>query len=319
LCVAAILAGWGFSSAAAQDSVLGLPTPNDKSRPGAILLHGGGQIMSDVFQRFIDLSGGEQAHIVLVPSAGYRHSDYESEAEFREHIESRFSAWVDLVADREIASFEFLYTDDSDRADDEEFLRPLANATGVWFSGGAQERLNYRFVGEFPRQTGFQLALRQVLERGGVVGGTSAGMAALPEIMTLSQDRDDDNAPLAAVAAHGLGLFTGAIVEQHFNTRVGRLERFTGLLRNSGQLDALAARDGAGARMVGLAVEERAALVLQGNRLQVLGEGNSHVFLKSKDGRTITWHGLSSGDTAELKRDELGVAALERDAVLSSR
>jgi cyanophycinase len=308
----------GALDARADESVLGLPTPLDANRPGAIVLHGGGQITADVFERFIDLAGGEEAHIVLVPSAGYRHSDYESEEDFREQMESRFSAWVDLAESGEIASFEFVYTDDADLADNEEFLRPLSRATGVWFSGGDQERLNYRFVGEFPRQTGFQLALRQVLERGGVVGGTSAGMAALPEIMTLHQNNQADNAPLAAVTAHGLGLLSGAIVEQHFNTRVGRLERFTGLLRDTSSLDVLAARDGAGARMVGLAVEERAAMVLQGNRVQVLGEAGSHIFLKSKDGRTITWHRLVSGDAAELRRDAVGVAAVEREDDLLS-
>ena len=45
-----------------------------------------------------------------------------------------------------------------------------------------------------------------------MVGGTSAGMAALPEIMTLYQDRKHEQAPATAVAAHGLGLFDGAIV-----------------------------------------------------------------------------------------------------------
>jgi cyanophycinase-like exopeptidase len=112
------------------------------------------------------------------------------------------------------------------------------------------------------------------------------------------------------VAGHGLGLFDGAIVEQHFDVRNGRLERFTGLLRDSARLDRLAGRRGAGGRMLGLAVETSTALVVQADRLEVLGGGSAHVFVKSPDDRTITWHTLRPRDQALLKRDALGRAAL---------
>jgi cyanophycinase len=162
--------------------------------------------------------------------------------------------------------------------------------------------LNYRYVGPFPRQTRFQTALRNVVARGGAVGGTSAGMAAMPEIMTMNDGSQRAGGPLSAIAAHGLGLFDGAIVEQHFDNRNGRLERFTGLLRDSARLDRLAGRRGAGPRMLGLAAEESTALVLQSDRLETVGAANAHVFIKSSDDRTITWHTLKPGDKALLKR-----------------
>ena len=146
-----------------------------------------------------------------------------------------------------------------------------------------------------------------------MVGGTSAGMAALPEIMTMFQDRQSAQKPATAVAAHGLGLFNGAIVEQHFDGKGGRLERFTGLLRNSAELDVLSARPGSGAKMIGLAVEERTGLVVQGNRLTVVGLGNAHVFLKSSTGRTLVWHHMAPGESNELTRDAQGIPTLERD------
>jgi cyanophycinase len=185
----------------------------------------------------------------------------------------------------------------------------------VWFSGGLQTRLNYRFVGRFPRQTRFQVALRGVLERGGVVGGTSAGMAALPEIMTLRQDQRRTAGPLSAVAGHGLGLFTGAIVEQHFDGRNGRLERFTDLLRDGPRLDQLSGRDRAGANMLGLAVEEGTALVMRADRLEVVGDGGAHMFLKSSGDSTIVWHALPSRSKAALKRDRRGSIMLAREVV----
>jgi cyanophycinase-like exopeptidase len=138
-------------------------------------------------------------------------------------------------------------------------------------------------------------------------------MAALPEIMTMYQDRKYDQAPAKAVAAHGLGLFNGAIVEQHFDGKGGRLERFTGLLRDSAQLDTLAGRSGAGANMLGLAVEETTALVLQGNRLETIGQASAHVFVKASAGRTVVWHELPAGEAARLDRDAQGTVILRRD------
>jgi cyanophycinase len=294
----------------ADANILGLVAPRDAARPGAVLLHGGGRVTDDAFARFIQLAGGKRARIVLVPSAYYGPTGYASRQQFAARMKRRFSSWVRLASTGQVKKFEFLYTDRPRDADDAAFVRPLARATGVWFCGGDQARLNRRYVGNFPRLSRFQAALRDVLARGGVVGGTSAGMAALPEIMTLDQRRQRVGGPYSAVAAHGLGLFDGAIVEQHFGVRNGRLERFTGLLRDSARLDRLAGRRGAGGRMSGLAVDQATALVLQADRLEVLGGGNAHVFLKAPGDQTITWHTLKASDRATLKRDARGNVAL---------
>ena len=198
------------SPAIAQDSVLGLPKPRDASvRPGAVLLVGGGGITNGVWNRFFALAGGSKARVVIVPSSGFRPSDYDSDAELRAALKTHFADWVNMVPRGKAASVEFLYTDEPKDADEGSFVRPLAEATAVWFSGGLQSRLNYRFVGH-PRQSRFQNALRDVVARGGVVGGTSAGMAALPEIMTISQQRQWSTGPMEANACHGLGVFNGA-------------------------------------------------------------------------------------------------------------
>jgi cyanophycinase len=295
--------GWTL----ADENPLGLPAPLNKDKPGSILLHGGGSITDDVFERFIEMAGGKDARIVLVPSAGFRLGDYESESEFLDSVAVRFNAWVQLAVKGRVRSFQFVFTDEPEDANDPAFVKPLETATGVWFSGGSQERLHYRFVGKPESRTRFQSALANVVERGGVVGGTSAGMAAIPEVITLWQERPNSQAPATAMPGHGLGLIKGAIVEQHFDGRGGRLERFTGLLRDTAKLDELSARKGAGKRMYGLAVEERTALIVKGDKLEVMGEGSAHVFLKSPTGRTITWHVLKPRDTATLTRDSVEI------------
>lgn len=297
----------------ANDTVFGLPTPDNPEKPGAVILHGGGRITEDVFDQFVELAGGKKAKIVLVPSAGFRVADYTSEKEFLRVVSRRYSSWVQLQQTGRISKFQFLYTDDPGDADNDAFVKHLQDATGVWFSGGAQSRLNYRYVGEFPEQTLFQDSLRAVLRRGGVVGGTSAGTAAIPEIMTLWEDRDSSDSPATAVAAHGLGLFNKAIVEQHFDARGGRLERFTKLLKDHAQLDELSGRTRAGERMFGIGVEEQAALVVRGSHVQVLGNSHVHLFLKSNAGRTITWHEMAPGDSAQLVQDIPDTIAIARE------
>jgi cyanophycinase len=297
--------------ASAQDTVLGLPKPRDARHPGAVVLVGGGGITNGVWNRFFALAGGSKARVVIVPSAGFRPSDYNNDAELRAALKTHFADWLNMVPRGKAASVEFLYTDEPKDADDDAFVRPLAEATAVWFSGGLQSRLNYRFVGH-PRQSKFQNALRDVIARGGVVGGTSAGMAALPEIMTISQQRQWSTGPMEANACHGLGVFSGAIVDQHFDTRAGRLERFTGLLRDTDQLDKLAGRMGTGARMVGLAVDEGTGLVLQGNHLEALGRSNVEVFLRTPIDGSLAWHTLHSGEQADLQRDGRGGTMLVR-------
>ena len=155
-----VLAGLLTGAAVGADNPIGLPVAAASGHPGAVVLHGGGELSDDVFERFITLAGGKEARIILVPSAGYRHSDYENEQQFLRVMHERFSGWVRLASTGHIRSFAFLYTDDPTDADAAAFVRPLETATGVWFCGGLQPRLNYRFVGEFPEKTRFQLAAR---------------------------------------------------------------------------------------------------------------------------------------------------------------
>lgn len=251
------------------------------------MLHGGGRVTDDVFNYFVAQQGAK-ARIVFVPCAGYRPTDYTTEANYLSVLSTRYSAWANLKRNGHVADFGFLYTDDPTDANDAQFVQSLEPATGVWFSGGLQSRLNYRFV-EFPEATRFQVALRGVLERGGVIGGTSAGMAAMPEIMTLYQSQDEASAPIQAVAATGWGCSIGRWLNSISTPGMGD---WNASLVYCGRckLNRLAGRINAGEKMMGIGVEERTALVVNGPRLSVLGDSCVHLFLKTNNGKTVTWH-----------------------------
>jgi cyanophycinase-like exopeptidase len=109
----------------------------------------------------------------------------------------------------------------------------------------------------------------------------------------------EDGAPAEADLSRGLGVLKFVLAEQHFDTRGGRIERLSGLLRDHTRLSRFypACQP---EKMIGLAVEEDTALILQANRLRVTGKKLAHVFLQRDDPRVVTWHALKPGDVGIL-------------------
>ena len=242
-------------------NLLGLPAKSLESK-GALLVAGGGTTPDEVFDEFVRLAGGRKAHIVLIPSA----ADWTGFDEVRQ----RFGGWFSY----HVADFRFLDADSRETADSDSFVKPLLEATGVWFSGGDQNRLTRRYLG-----TKVQSALQRVLERGGVVGGISAGAAVQSRVMM----RDGTTEP---VIGDGLGLASRAVIDTHFSER----GRHTRLLR------ALDERPG----FVGVGLDEGAALVVQGSHLKAIGRSSVTVCLSPRGDQPLLLHRLKAGDEADL-------------------
>ncbi|MEG1528677.1 MAG: cyanophycinase [Clostridia bacterium] len=119
----------------------------------------------------------------------------------------------------------------------QELLDILSNATGVWFTGGSQLRTTALFLNEDFTDTIYLKSIRQVLVRGGVIGGSSAGAAIMSKVM-IGNGTDEGclaYPPITCVKEYfsdksneehekllitkGLGFFDGGIIDQHFNTR----------------------------------------------------------------------------------------------------
>jgi cyanophycinase len=248
--------------AAADDkNILGLPAKAMESK-GTLLVAGGGTTPAEVYDEFVRLAGGKKARIVLVPSA----YDYED----LDQIRYRFSGWFSY----DVASFQFLDTDSREMADKDEFVKPLQDATGVWFSGGDQSRLTERYLG-----TKVQAALHKILERGGVVGGISAGAAVQSSTMMRWGWTEPE-------LGDGLGLASRAVIDTHFSER----GRHTRLLR------ALDQRPG----FVGLGLDEGAALVVQGSHLKAIGRATVTVCVAAREDQPMLLHRLKAGEEADL-------------------
>jgi cyanophycinase len=209
----------------------------DRSASGSLVICGGGRLPEAVPQRFLELAGGSEARIVLIPTA-------ETDSGVRVAAEN-----ADRWRQRGAASVHLLHTRSRAEANDPAFLRPLTEATGVWFGGGNQSRLSESYV-----DTAVEFQLKALLDRGGVIGGTSAGAAIMTRVMITG-------GRTKATEGRGFDLLPGAVVDQHFLKR-NRLERLRGLLADHPDL-------------VGFGIDEGTALVFRGDRLSVLGD--SHV------------------------------------------
>jgi cyanophycinase len=251
-----------YFPAQADDNILGLPE-KAIARSGKLVVAGGGHVPDEIYDEFVRLAGGERARIVLIPSA-YPYSS-------AQHIRNRFAGWRGY----NVRSFELLHTDDPDTANDDAFVKPLASATGVWIAGGAQGRLTYRYG-----KSKVEAAVRGVLERGGVVGGTSAGAAVLSQVMIR------DGSPAEAVVDDGFGLMSRAVIDQHFSQR-GRHTRLLGVLDEHPE-------------MIGLGVDEGTALIVEGNHLRVIGASRVTICLSRTTEDAMALYRLGPNERADL-------------------
>ncbi len=163
---------------------------------GALMLCGGGPLPPKLLETFFELGQASRGSLVIIPSA----SSYADTGDF----EPMLLPWQQFPW----ASVQVLHANNRNQIEsDVDFVKPLQQATAVWISGGDQRRLAERYLG-----TPVEKELKKVVDRGGIIGGTSAGSAIASRVM-ISGGRQQP------VIANGLDLLPGAIIDQHFSQR----------------------------------------------------------------------------------------------------
>ncbi|MGB9332394.1 MAG: cyanophycinase [Steroidobacteraceae bacterium] len=159
-----------------------------------------------ILERFVRVSGGDEADIVVIPTASRMH-------ETGPRYEQLF---------RDIGAARVTAMDFDTRRDCQERgrLERLEQATGIFFTGGNQLRLTTLLGG-----TPVAKLIRARNARGVTVGGTSAGASILSEHMIAAGDEGSTIIAGSVRLAAGLGLTNRFIIDQHFRQRdrLGRL------------------------------------------------------------------------------------------------
>lgn len=165
---------------------------------GSVLLIGGGKTPPPAVRAFLKAAGGTEAPIVVLAQTeeNAREDAPLSAAQFREQGATHVEAPVDLPPAQIIAL--------------------LAQVKGVWIPGGDQNR----FMKIFPEASGIPAAIRAVYQRGGVVGGTSAGASLMGDLMPTGEKTDSSGLEVGACPVQpGLRVLPNTIIDQHFLVR----------------------------------------------------------------------------------------------------
>jgi cyanophycinase len=199
----------------------------------------------EVVEKFIALAGGPTAPIVVLPTANPTNGQPESGA--GEFFKRAGAKDVTVLPQRT-----------RDEVESPEFAAALKRAKGVWFGGGRQ----WRFVDAYAQTKALRL-FYDVLARGGVIGGSSAGASIQAEYLVRGSPLGNTEM-MCEGYERGLGFLPGVAIDQHFAQRK-RFADMTSVMRTFPQL-------------LGIGIDEATALVVQGQTATVIGRGNAQFY-----------------------------------------
>jgi cyanophycinase len=233
---------------------------------GTLVLAGGGELGDEIFRHFVELAGGSGANIVVIPTAA---------------AEETFGPdWPGLrsLQNAGATRLTILHTRDRHEADSPRFVAPLREADAVWIPGGRQGRLVDAYLG-----TRTHAELQRVLERGGVIGGSSAGASMLASYLVRGAIESNE-VLMAPGYEEGFGLLRNAAVDQHVIARYRVHDMLLILQEHPG--------------LLGIGLDEGAAMIVTGDRAEVVGRSAVAVYDPADADRLFYW--LEPGDVFDL-------------------
>jgi cyanophycinase len=241
---------------------------------GALVAVGGGGTTPEIVAKTLEVSGGKAAIVVVLPQS----SAIEGAGE------SSVKMWLDAGA-KEAAIVSFTQPDAE---------AALRRATLIWIPGGDQNRFMKGIDA-----TGLADVIRARHRAGVTVGGTSAGAAVLADAMFTGDADLKSLVAGATVISKGLGVWPGALIDQHFLKRQ----------RDNRLISAVFDRP----HLVGVGIDEATAVVVRGDSMEVVGKSSVMVIdaraatiEKTAPGGLVSGHGvklavLRAGQTYSLK------------------
>lgn len=267
----------GVYQLSCQENISNTTTGPEK---GALVIVGGGRVNDAIMGKFLELAGGAEANIVVIPTAGGAES-YGQDYYFLKRL-----------GDFGVKNVTLLHTYDKKEADSKVFTVPLENATAVWFGGGRQWRLVDAYAG-----TKTEEMFWKILEKGGVIGGSSAG--ATIQGSYLARGDTQNNQVMMGDHEKGFGFIKNIAIDQHLLARNRQFDMFS-ILKNRPEL-------------LGIGIDESTAVVVKENIFEVMGEGKVAIYdgtfwsregsdLKNLPSKENLFYFLQKGDKYNLSQ-----------------
>lgn len=236
-----------------------------------LLVVGGGTRPPEAIKKFVDWSGGANARILAITwASGVPEESFEA---LRKNFTEAGAGTVVHAAVRPL-----------DTAKRTQFIDQLRSATGVFFSGGDQNRIM-----DVLADDELLKLIREKYAKGTPFGGTSAGAAVISDpMMTGEADLKILDGKKVGVRK-GLGLVPNVMFDQHFLVRQRHNRLFGFVIENP--------------KFLGIGIDEdNAVLITDNRRLEVAGP-TQVMFVEGKNGRgAMMVSFLAAGERFDLKK-----------------
>ena len=264
---------------------------NYSQTKGKLLIVGGAQT-HEIEKKFIELAGGPDARIIIIPNAG---SEPKLNSEIEQKTFNKLGAKADYI----------LFTRET--ADDEANLKKMDWANAVFFTGGDQSDLTRDMLGTKLLQKVFD-----TYNNGGVVGGSSAGAAVMSEVMITGNElvHNDSTSSFVTIEKNnietkkGFGFLKTVIIDQHFLKRKRHNRTIASLIEHP--------------NLFGIAIDESTAIIVYpddtfevfgSNQVLVYDPTNGKNIREDKKGNlgisNMKLQVLINGDKFDLKSKEV--------------
>ncbi len=226
--------------------------PKEPGKPivpkGTLVIVGGGGMTPDIGKRFIEAGGGETGKFLALPVSMPDPIRTQAEETFLKRLGAKD---ITVIPYREQKDLE-----------DPKTIELFKNATGLWFGGGRQWNFMDAYEG-----TKLPALFREVLARGGVIGGSSAGATIQGDYMVRGAPAGP-NIMMCEGYERALGFLPGVGIDQHFSAR-NRFKDMTAFMKSYPQF-------------LGIGLDEATALVVTGSTAEILGRGKVHFYDRRK-------------------------------------
>ncbi len=219
-------------------------------KAGTLVIVGGGATPREAVDKFLSAAGGKDSPIIVVSNAL---CDEPPE-------EQQVCGWLKAAGALNVRQ---LHARDRQELSRPDLLTRLREARGVWFTGDHQWRLVDAYL-----DTPIQTLFHEVLRRGGVIGGTSAGATIQGEYLVRGNPLGNQDM-MAEGYEQGFGFLPGVAIDQHFSQR-DRFDDMTELRKTHPQL-------------VGIGIDESTALIMSGTTMEVVGQNSVAVYDRGPD------------------------------------
>ena len=218
---------------------------------GHLLIHGGRTLDKAFIDLFTSLavdSGGSKAKLVYIPTAEQNAKIPEQNGET-----GLFNG----------LHFTVLHTRNRRIANQVSFVSPLRSAHGVFISGGRQPRLAKAYL-----NTRTHHELQNLLDRGGVIAGTSAGAMIMSSFLVRGEGSPSyDNKKIVGNYQVGFGFISNIAFDVH-------VQQYN---RDQDLAEVLKVHPG----LLGVGIDADTAIHVQGNEFTVLGPGRVLIHIRS--------------------------------------